>query len=382
MQNTTPLQSSQEPLNALATQLGDSLMRRYGVRISASEVVEMLAESVQAGLTASQVQQAQAVAGASVPGSVEDIVRIARDEGVIFRAVTCEGQTRLEKFTASNPESVEVLGTFSAPIVRQLSLLTGTEFPENVRFSTVVQLSDGSTALLKVENRPRPVRGDDYVVHQYTVSAAPAKAPALALDQLGITQVRHWREATSCAGLSLILGTGVRTTLRATADELLKEGLKVVWVAAAAPDADLSKLNADVLVFERALREPRAACLALKAAQNTIVLASCLLPEASQAVDFLIRCAGEGNGDNVASSLNATLRQQLFAGVPDNDGAVVAPVLATECIAYFDTSAPFDLMNGELDARWLVIDVAEKVRAGLIDEDVARDRFDELDVYL
>ena len=378
MQKNTPQHTSQESLDTLASQLGETLYRRYGVRIPASEVVEMLADSVRAGMSAAPDA---APVRSRAPATVQDLVRISRDERLVFRAVSCEGQTRLESLHPGRPENSEVLGTFAGSFGDQLALLTGTGLPENVRFSTVVTLTDGSRALAQVEHLRREAQDGAYVLNQYTVSAVPAKAPALSLDDLGITQVRRWRDSIARAGLNLVLGTGVRTTFRATAAELEKQGAKVVWIHAMSPQAELSLLKADVLVFERAIREPAAAYTVMRAAEHAVVLATCGLPEAAQAVEFLVRCAGRLG--LVRDVLNAILRQRLFEGRAYTDGAPSAPVLTSEFIGLLDRSSVEAVLDDELAVRWLVIDVAEKVRAGLIGEQVARQAFaDELDAYL
>jgi hypothetical protein len=378
MQNNTPQHTSHDSLGTLASQLGETLYRRYGVMIPASEVVEMLADSVRAGMAAAPDA---APARSRAPATVQDLVRIARDERLVFRAVSCEGLTRLESSHPGRAETPEVLGTFAGSFGDQLSLLTGTGLPENVRFSTVVTLTDGSRALVQVEHLRREAQDGAYVLSQYTVSAMPAKAPALSLDDLGITQVRRWRDSTTRAGLNLVLGTGVRTTFRATAAELEGQGAKAVWIHAMSPQAELSLLKADVLVFERAIREPDAAYAVMRAAEHAVVLATCGLPEAAQAVEFLVRCSGRLG--LVRDVLNAILRQRLFEGHTYTDGAPSAPVLTSEFIGLLDRSSVEAVLDDELTVRLMVIDVAEKVRAGLISEPVAQQAFaDELDTYL
>lgn len=383
MQNTIAQTASQQSLDSLATRIGVSLRQKFGLDISPNDVAAILAESVRAdadaglgvGVTATQPAQPPK---ASVLNSVHEMVRIARDEGRQFSVDVVGGQTRVD---STYQGKVDVLGGFSGPFTKELAALTGTGLPVDVAFATVTRLDDGSFALVSVKHVAQDLRFTDAQLHRFTVTASPVAAPAVALDELGITQVSRWRDAVEFdTGLCLVSGGGVHTTLRATAAHLEDEGRKVVWVWSVGPQADVSLLDAEVYVFERKLREPFVTNVVLKLAQSALVLASCALTDLHQAVEFLARCSR--SAQLVDEVLVAALRQHLFTGDVGADDLASEPVLVTECATFFNEEDTLNVLQGVYATRWLGIDVAEKVRNRRLSEQAARSVFpDEMDVY-
>ena len=380
MQNTTAHTASQQSLDTLATHIGASLRQKFGLDISPDAVAAILADSVRAGVgvAATQPTQRAQPSQASVLTSVHEMVRVARDEGRQFSVDVVGGQNRVASTYQGN---VEVLGSFTGPFVKELAALTSTGLPVDVAFATVAKLDDGSDALVSVKQVAQDIQYTDARMHRFTVTAAPIAAPAIALDDLGITQVSRWREAVEFdTGLCLVSGGGVHSTLRATAAHLEDEGRKVVWVWGIGPQADVAQLDADVYVFERKLREPYVTNVVLKLAQSALVLASCGLTDLHQAVEFLARCSH--SAQLVDEVLVAALRQHVFSGDVGADNQPSAPVLVTECATFFNEDDTLNVLQGVYAARWLGIDVAEKVRSRQLSEQAARDEFPaEMSVY-
>lgn len=380
MQNTPVQTASQQSLDTLATRIGASLRQKFGLDISPDAVAAILADSVRAGEGVATTQPAPRVqpSQASALSSIHEMVRIARDEGRQFSVDVVGGQNRVH---STHQGKEEVLGGFSGPFVKELAALTRTGLPVDVAFATVVKLDDGSYALVSVKQVAQDIQYTDARMHRFTVTAAPVVAPAIALDDLGITQVSRWREAVEFdTGLCLVSGGGVHSTLRATAAHLEDEGRKVVWVWGIGPQADVAELDADVYVFERKLREPSVTNVVLKLAQSALVLASCALTDLHQAVEFLARCSR--SAQLVDEVLVAALRQHLFSGDVGADNQASKPVLVTECATFFNEEDTLNVLQGVYAARWLGIDVAEKVRSRQLSEQAARDVFpEEMSVY-
>lgn len=383
MQNTTAQTASQQSLDSLATRIGASLRQQFGLDISPADVVAILADSVRdgVGVTATQptppTPRAQPPK-ASVLTSVHEMVRIARDEGRQFSVDVVGGQNRV---ASTYQGKVEVLGSFTGQFAKELAALTCTGLPVDVAFATAAKLDDGSYALVSVKQVAQDIQYTDARMHRFTVTAAPVAAPAIALDDLGITQVSRWREAVEFdTGLCLVSGGGVHSTLRATAAHLADEGRKVVWVWGVGPQADVAQLDADVYVFERKLREPSVTNVVLKLAQSALVLASCALIDLHEAVEFLARCSH--SAQIVDEVLVAALRQHLFSGDIGANDQPSDPVLATECATFFHEEDTLNVLQGVYATRWLGIDVAEKVRSNQLSEQAARAVFpEEMNVY-
>ncbi|VTU42880.1 MULTISPECIES: hypothetical protein [unclassified Variovorax] len=383
-----------DSLHLFAHQVSAQLFARCRVNVSIADVLDMVESAVYASEGSgrpAQPQQApnpaQAPAHLATTSAAETLVRNALQGGQTYILEQSEGTARLALLDPTIRSGIRQLN-ISAPgdVAKALRDLLGVELEQDNQVSRVVALSDGTEVFLTV--RRFDASQQDRDADGYEISALPAKKPALSIYDLGITQVDRWMDAAEQSdGLCLVHGTGIRTTLRATADELAEQGREVIWVDKADDGAALARMDADVYVFSRPLRDAKHLQMVVELAeQGYIVLASLRAGSAKEIVNQFYRAGVPA--ERLGDILNATLLQVLVDQAAEDDGSPfsredLAPTVLSEFIGYDDARDLEALMSGDLHVRFIAIDAAEKLRADEITEEAARSvAGDLLDVYL